>query len=60
MERSFVAPPQSVRLLQYKDLDLRRVKPAFDKIRAAIVADDFRSADVKKLHAEPYYRAKLD
>lgn len=49
-----------MRLLQYKDLDLRRVKAAFDKVRAAIEAGDFRSADVKKLHAGPYYRAKLD
>ena len=49
-----------MRLLQYKDLNLRRVKPAFDKISAAIEADDFRSADVKKLNAGPYYRAKLD
>jgi len=49
-----------VRLLLYKDLDLRRVKPAFEKLRLAIEADDFRSADVKKLNAGPYYRAKLD
>ena len=49
-----------MRLLLYKDLDLRRVKPSFDKIKAAIEADDFRSADVKKLNADPYYRAKLD
>ena len=49
-----------MRLLLYKGLDLRRVKPAFDKVKAAIEADDFRSADVKKLNAGPYYRAKLD
>ena len=49
-----------MRLLLYKDLDLRRVKPAFQKVKAAIEADDFRSADVKKLNAGPYYRAKLD
>jgi hypothetical protein len=49
-----------MRLLQYKDLDLRRVRAAFDKVKAAIEADDFRSADVKKLNAGPYYRAKLD
>lgn len=49
-----------MRLLLYKDLDLRRVKPAFDKVKTAIEAGDFRSADVKKLHAGPYYRAKLD
>jgi hypothetical protein len=49
-----------MRLLQYKDLDLRRVRAAFDKVKAAIEADDFRTADVKKLNAGPYYRAKLD
>jgi hypothetical protein len=49
-----------MRLLQYKDLDLRRVKPAFAKVRAAIEADDFRSPDVKKLQVGGYYRAKLD
>lgn len=49
-----------MRLLQYKDLDLRRVKPAFAKVRAAIEADDFKSPDVKKLHIGGYYRAKLD
>jgi cytoskeletal protein RodZ len=31
-----------MRLLHYKDLDLRRVRAAFDKVRAAIEADDFR------------------
>ncbi|MBV9892493.1 MAG: hypothetical protein JO090_16635 [Rhizobacter sp.] len=49
-----------MRLLQYKDLDLRRVKPAFAKVRAAIEAGDFKSPDVKKLHVASYYRAKLD
>lgn len=49
-----------MRLLLHKDLELRRVRGSFDKIRAAIEADDFRTADVKKLHAGPYYRAKLD
>ena len=49
-----------MRLLLYKGLDLRRVKPACDKIKAAIEADDFRSADVKKLNTGPYYRARLD
>lgn len=49
-----------MRLLQYKDLNLRRVKAAFDKVKASIEVDDFRSADVKKLHAGPYYRARLD
>ena len=49
-----------MRLLRYKDLDLRRVKPAFAKVRAAIEAGDFKSPDVKKLHIASYYRAKLD
>ena len=49
-----------MRLLQYKDLDLRRVKAAFAKVRRAIEAGDFRSPDVKKLHVGGYYRAKLD
>ena len=49
-----------MRLLQYKDLDLKRVKPAFAKVRAAIEAGDFKSPDVKKMHVGGYYRAKLD
>jgi hypothetical protein len=49
-----------MRLLHYKDLNLRRVRPAFEKVKAAIEAGDFRSADVRKLNAGPYYRAKLD
>ncbi len=49
-----------MRLLLYKDLDIRRVKPAFAKVRAAIEAGDFRSADVKKLSPTRYWRAKLD
>jgi AAA domain/Ankyrin repeats (many copies) len=49
-----------MRVLLYKDLNTRRVKAAFTKVRAAIEADDFRSADVKKLTPTPYWRAKLD
>ncbi len=49
-----------VRLLQHKNLDLRRGKPAFAKARAAIETGDFKSPDVKKLHAGGHYRAKLD
>ncbi len=43
-----------MRLLQYKDLDLRRVKPAFAKLRTAIEAGDLKSPDVKKLHVGGY------
>lgn len=49
-----------MRLLLYKDLDTRRVKPALAKLRAAIEAGDFRSADVRKLVSTHYWRAKLD
>ena len=49
-----------MRLLLYKDLDTRRVKPAFTKVCAAIEAGDFRSADVKKMASTGYWRAKLD
>ena len=49
-----------MRVLLYKDLDTRGVKPAFIKLRAAIEAGDFRSADVKKLSPTAYWRAKLD
>ena len=47
-----------MRFLLYKDLDLRRVKPTFAKVRAAIEANDFKSPDVKKLHVGNYYRAR--
>ena len=56
----FPSDSADMRLLQYKDLDLRRVKASFAKVRAAIEAGDFKSADVKKLHAGNYYRARLD
>ena len=46
--------PRTMRFLLYKDLDLRRVKPTFAKVRAAIEANDFKSPDVKKLHVANY------
>lgn len=49
-----------MRVLLYKDLDTRRVKAAFAKLRTAIEAGNFRSADVKKLAPTSYWRAKLD
>ncbi|AGX88446.1 AAA family ATPase [Candidatus Symbiobacter mobilis] len=48
-----------MRVLTYKDLDLRKVKAAFAKVRAYLEADDFRSADVKKLAPGKFWRAKL-
>ncbi|HEX7326271.1 MAG TPA: hypothetical protein VF292_13110, partial [Rhodanobacteraceae bacterium] len=49
-----------MRFLVYAGLDPGRLQPAFDKVRAAIERGDLKSADVKKLQAAPYYRAKLD
>jgi len=49
-----------MRVLVYRDLCLGRLRPAFEKVRTAIEADDFRTADVKKLHAGPWFRARLD
>ncbi len=49
-----------MRFLTYAGLQPGRLATAFTKLRAAIERDDFRSADVKKLQAAPYYRAKLD
>ena len=49
-----------MRLLLDKGLDVSRVKSAFAKVRAAVEAGDFRSADVKKLTPTRYWRAKLD
>lgn len=49
-----------MRLLTYRGLDLSRVRAQFDKLRAAIERDDFKSADVKKLAPGNYWRAKLN
>lgn len=47
-------------VLLHADLDLGRFQAKFNKVRAAIERDDFRSVDMKKLVPTPYYRAKLD
>ncbi len=49
-----------MRFLTYKDIETRRVKSAFAKLRLAIEANDFRSPSIKKLVPTPYWRAKLD
>ncbi len=49
-----------MRFLTYAGLEPGRLQAAFDKVRAAIERDDWRSAEVKKLESAPYYRAKLD
>jgi hypothetical protein len=51
-----------MRLLEYADLDISRVRDAYRKASEAIARGDFRSADVKKLAGGNgrLYRAKLD
>ncbi len=47
-------------ILQYNDLDIGKVRTAFDRTVAALRTGDFRAADVKKLKGTAYYRAKLN
>ena len=47
-------------VLLHADLSLARFQAKFNKVRAAIERDDFRSAELKKLAPTPYWRAKLD
>lgn len=47
-------------ILEYQDLDLHGVEQSYQKVVRMIQADDFYSAEVKKLQPTPYYRAKLD
>jgi len=47
-------------ILQYNDLDLSKIKAAFDRTVEALRSGDFRAADVKKLKGTPFYRAKLN
>ena len=49
-----------MRFLTYEGLDSAGLESLVEKVRAAVERDDFRSPDVKKLAAGPYYRAKLD
>jgi hypothetical protein len=49
-----------MRFLMHAGLDAGKMKPALERVRAAIERDDFRSADVKKLGQGNFYRAKLD
>jgi hypothetical protein len=49
-----------MRFLTYAGLSPGNLTRAFEKVREAIVRDDFRSAEVKKLSVDGYYRARLD
>lgn len=46
-------------ILKYNDLDMSKVRVAFDRTVDALRSGNFRAADVKKLKGTPYYRAKL-
>ena len=49
-----------MKVLEYTDLDLTGVEKSYQKVKAMLEQGDFYSAEVKKLHPTPYYRAKLD
>jgi hypothetical protein len=49
-----------MKILEYADLDVAKVKRQYEKTIDFLVKDDFRSADVKKLSEQGLYRAKLD
>ena len=47
-------------LLQYRDLDTSGLDQKFKKVCIHLSQGDFKTADVKKLSTNGYYRAKLD
>jgi len=49
-----------MKILEYADLDVSKVKRQYEKTIDFLAKDDFRSADVKKLSDQGLYRAKLD
>ena len=49
-----------MKILEYADLDVAKVKRQYEKTIDFLSKDDFRSADVKKLSEQGLYRAKLD
>jgi hypothetical protein len=47
-------------ILEYRDLDTKKVEKQYKKIKTMLRQDDLYSAEVKKLNPTNYYRAKLD
>ena len=47
-------------LLQYQELDTSGLDQKFKKVCQHLSQGDFKTADVKKLSTNGYYRAKLD
>lgn len=49
-----------MKILEYNDLDISKVRRQYEKVIGFLEQDDFRSAEVKKLPEYDLYRAKLD
>ena len=49
-----------MKILEYNDLDVSRVRRQYEKLIGFLERDDFHSAEVKKLADHDLYRAKLD
>src|SRR3990172_9898739 len=49
-----------MKILEYNDLDISRVRRQYEKLIGFLENDDFHSAEVKKLADHDLYRAKLD
>ncbi|MCL4476528.1 MAG: UvrD-helicase domain-containing protein [Nitrospirae bacterium] len=49
-----------MKILEYNDLDTSKVSRQYQKVIGYLQADDFHSAEVKKLAEHNLYRAKLD
>ncbi|MBI5102126.1 MAG: hypothetical protein HZB33_09875 [Nitrospirae bacterium] len=49
-----------MKILEYNDLDISRVRRQYEKLIGFLERDDFHSAEVKKLADHDLYRAKLD
>ncbi|NJC27011.1 hypothetical protein [Neolewinella antarctica] len=49
-----------MKILHYNDFDYGNLKAQVAKVEKQLAADDFKSAEVKKMRNNGYYRAKLD
>lgn len=49
-----------MKILHYNDFDYAGLKSQVTKVEKQLAADDFNSAEVKKMRNNGYYRAKLD
>jgi hypothetical protein len=49
-----------MRILEYTNLDFKKIKKDYETTKSFLEKDDFKSADLKKLKGHPFYRAKLN